>query len=94
MQMLVGIDPYGGTDRRLGPLHDNGGPTFTHALLFGSPAIDAGDNSACPATDQRGFVRPMDGDDDGTATCDIGAFEHLGLRARLPLVFNSYRPAP
>jgi CSLREA domain-containing protein len=82
------------TDPKLGPLQDNGGPTFTHALLFGSPAMDAGDNSACPATDQRGFVRPMDGDGDGTATCDIGAFEHLGLRARLPLVFNSYGPAP
>jgi CSLREA domain-containing protein len=82
------------TDPRLGPLQDNGGPTLTHALLFGSPAIDSGDSSDCPATDQRGFTRPMDGDGDGTATCDIGAFEHLGLRARFPLMFSSIGPSP
>jgi hypothetical protein len=54
----------------LGPLQDNGGPTPTHALLGGSPAIDAipGCNGA-PATDQRGVLRPQ-----GTA-CDTGAFE-------------------
>jgi len=56
-------------------LQDNGGPTETHALLPGSPAIDAGDNTACPATDQRGWARPADGDGDGTAVCDIGAVE-------------------
>jgi len=53
----------------LGPLQDNGGPTDTHALPAGSPAIDAGDGSACPATDQRGTTRPQ------LAGCDIGAFE-------------------
>ena len=53
----------------LGPLQDNGGPTDTHALLAGSPAIDAGDNAACPSADQRGITRPQ-----GVA-CDIGAFE-------------------
>ncbi len=57
------------TDPLLGPLADNGGPTQTHALLAGSPAIDAGDNAACPATDQRGAFRPQ-----GVA-CDIGAYE-------------------
>jgi CSLREA domain-containing protein len=81
------------TDPRLGPLQDNGGPTLTHALSPQSPALDAGDNSGCPTTDQRGFVRPMDGDGDGTATCDIGAFEHLGLRARFPLVLSNYGPS-
>ena len=45
------------------------------ALLAGSPAIDAADAAACPATDQRGVARPQDGDDDGEALCDIGAFE-------------------
>ena len=57
------------TDPKLGPLADNGGPTQTHALLAGSPAIDAGDDTTCPASDQRGFPRPQ-----GTA-CDIGAYE-------------------
>jgi hypothetical protein len=64
------------TDPLLGPLQDNGGPTWTHALLTGSPAIDAGDDAACPPTDQRGVPRPQ-----GPAS-DIGAFEaealHIG----------------
>ena len=64
-----------GTSPILGPLQDNGGFTWTHALLTGSPAIDAGDNSACLATDQRGVTRPVDGDDNGSEICDIGAFE-------------------
>jgi hypothetical protein len=55
-------------DALLGGLADNGGPTETHALLPGSPAIDSADNGACPATDQRGEPR-----DDGL--CDVGAFE-------------------
>jgi beta-glucanase (GH16 family) len=57
------------TDPRIGPLADNGGPTLTHALLAGSPAIDAADMSVCPATDQRGVQRPQG------AGCDIGAYE-------------------
>ncbi len=54
----------------IGPLANNGGPTFTHALQANSPAIDKGGTGAtCPATDQRGITRPQ-----GTA-CDTGAFE-------------------
>ncbi|HLJ92950.1 MAG TPA: right-handed parallel beta-helix repeat-containing protein [Gemmataceae bacterium] len=55
----------------LGPLQDNGGPTQTIALLPGSPAVDAGDNSNVPAFDQRGpgFARIVGG------IVDIGAFE-------------------
>ena len=58
-----------GEDPLLAPLADNGGPTLTFAVLPGSPAVDAGNSSGCPATDQRGVKRPQ-----GSA-CDIGAFE-------------------
>ncbi|PWT88074.1 MAG: hypothetical protein C5B54_11200 [Acidobacteria bacterium] len=56
-------------------MQNNGGATSTHALLPGSPAIDAGDNNGCTSTDQRGANRPQDGNGDGIATCDMGAFE-------------------
>jgi hypothetical protein len=63
-------DTLGG-DPMLGPLADNGGPTQTHALLPGSPAIDHGNNLAGLAVDQRGgsYVRAY-----GNGV-DIGAFE-------------------
>ena len=72
---LTGPGDLNNTDPVLGALADNGGPTRTHALLTGSPAIDAGDNVGCSSTDQRGFVRPKDGDRDCNALCDIGAYE-------------------
>jgi hypothetical protein len=53
----------------LGPLADNGGLTPTHLPLAGSPALDLGDGTGCPAVDQRGVTRPQ-----GTA-CDSGAVE-------------------
>jgi hypothetical protein len=65
-----------GTDPLLLSLEDNGGPTPTHALHPDSPAIDAVDGE-CEPTDQRGVLRPQDGDGDGVATCDIGAFEFV-----------------
>lgn len=62
-------------DPQLGTLADNGGFTQTHALIFGSPVIDKASPSDYPVTDQRGVDRPFDGDDDGEAECDMGAFE-------------------
>ncbi len=61
----------------LAELDWNGGRTRSRALLFGSPAVDAG-TSSCEAADQRGQARPQDGDGDGVATCDAGAFELAG----------------
>src|SRR6185369_5006606 len=78
-QVGTGASPI---DAGLDTLKNNGGPTATHALLATSPAGDAGDPSGCTdvdgaalATDQRGQARAVDGDSDGTARCDIGAFE-------------------
>jgi predicted outer membrane repeat protein len=62
-------------DPLLGALQDNGGPTETMALLALSPAIDAGDNTGAPATDQRGVIRILDGGG-GVPIIDIGAFEY------------------
>jgi parallel beta-helix repeat protein len=70
-----GFDPDGTDlvdvpDPMLGPLQDNGGPTETHALLPGSPALDRIPAVDCEVTeDQRGVARPQ-----GPA-CDVGAFE-------------------
>jgi uncharacterized protein DUF1566 len=73
------------TDPLLGTLYNNGGDTKTHALLLNSPAIDAGENySGTPSTDQRGFLRPQDGDDDGSSDKDMGAFEVFTGTVSLP----------
>ncbi len=57
-------------------------------LQDGSPAIDAGNNTQCSAVDRRGAPRPVDGNGDGTAVCDIGAFEYGSspYQLYLPLV--------
>jgi CSLREA domain-containing protein len=71
---LSGVNPF------IADLADNGGPTRTHALRPGSPAIDS---AFCTgffqvATDRRGSPRPIDGNGDGFTLCDIGAFERQG----------------
>ena len=72
---------------QLGPLADNGGPTFTHALLPASPAINTANNATCAATDQRGIARPFG------AVCDIGAFE-FAEQADLALTKTVNDPTP
>jgi hypothetical protein len=74
-------------DPLLGPLQNNGGPTPTHALLAGSPAIDAGNPArpgssatACATRDQRGVRRPRDGNHDRIPRCDMGSYELGGRR--------------
>lgn len=69
-------------DPGLGPLADNGGFTQTMALLTDSPAIDAGNDSVCPASDQRGITRPQG------LHCDIGAFEFNVFQAFLAVPAN------
>ncbi len=84
---LTGIDPL------LAPLAYNSGPTLNHALLSNSPAIDAanpdgcfGGNSDLLTMDQRGFIRPWDGNGDGAVICDIGSYEYGSvIRFFLPL---------
>jgi hypothetical protein len=66
---------------RIGPLTNNGGPTYTHATLSGSPARDAIPVLFCSlATDQRGVLRPR------RVNCDIGAFEFDSWKSFLPIV--------
>ena len=86
------IGPFSQVDPLLGPLQNNGGPTQTHALLSGSPAIDAGEIPSCTdnlgapiTTDQRGLHRPANGGI--SLRCDIGAFE-LGFELFLPLIMH------
>lgn len=64
----------------LGTLANNGGFTQTMALGASSDAIDAVDEADCsPGTDQRGLPRPVDGNADGNAHCDVGAYEYDGF---------------
>lgn len=70
-------------DPKLGPLQNNGGSTFTHALLDGSPAIDAANPNANVLIDQRGVTRPQ-----GNGF-DIGAFEATSTPVGTPFVVTS-----
>jgi hypothetical protein len=76
-------------DPLLGPLENNGGLGPTHAPLPGSPVIDGGDNATCEQKDQRYVPRPIDGDGNGTAVCDIGSVEAGDGFVLMPLVLKS-----
>ena len=66
----------GGDPVIVGPLQDNGGPTKTIALEFGSPAIGTGDSNVAPAAiDQRGYARIVG------AGIDIGAYQFAATAA-------------
>ncbi|MBK8617577.1 MAG: S-layer homology domain-containing protein [Anaerolineales bacterium] len=80
---LTGITTHNitGQDPKLDTLKNNGGSTLTMGLLSGSPAIDPAGNTSCITEDQRGYSRPQDGDNNSTATCDIGALEVSGTPA-------------
>jgi hypothetical protein len=83
--LLSGLS-YNNTDPELAPLGNYGGPTWCMALLPSSPAIDFGDSAGAPATDQRGYARPVG------AGPDIGAFEY-GAVPPLQLVLAPSSPA-
>jgi hypothetical protein len=80
------------TDSLLGALQDNGGPTFTRALLLGSPAINTGDPKFNPPPfyDQRGpgFDRVRG------SRIDVGAFEVQNPPSPTPTLTPTPRPAP
>ena len=66
----AGVTTVSDLSMQVGTLGDNGGSTQTIPLLAGSAAINAGDDTVCPATDQRGVARPQG------AHCDVGAYEY------------------
>jgi hypothetical protein len=75
----------------LGPLQNNGGSTQTHALLVGSPAVNAGNPAGCLdqngvllTTDQRGYVR--------NGVCDMGAYEYNSPGAATPTATATRTP--
>ncbi len=85
---LIQANDQPNIDPKIDVIANNGGPTQTHALLFGSPAVDAGNpalpgsgNGACESEDQRGIPRPK-----GIA-CDIGAYEEARVFIWFPVIF-------
>ncbi|MGB7537375.1 MAG: right-handed parallel beta-helix repeat-containing protein [Anaerolineales bacterium] len=67
--VFAGAGDINNQNAQILPLHDNGGPTLTHALMNTSPAVNNADDAMCPASDQRGIARPFG------PHCDRGAYE-------------------
>ena len=85
------LDDQLNTSPILDVFQDNGGPTNTHALLEGSPAIDPQRNIVCSQTDQRGSWRPTHLLAPAfLGTCDIGAYEYKGIILTAAPVSNIY----
>ncbi|MFN9992005.1 MAG: reprolysin-like metallopeptidase [Phycisphaerales bacterium] len=71
----LGFQEISAIGMEFAPLAPNGGSTHSHAIGSTSPAIDAAGTACATSTDQRGTSRPIDGNNDGTAACDVGSFE-------------------
>ncbi|MBI5567368.1 MAG: proprotein convertase P-domain-containing protein [Chloroflexi bacterium] len=80
---LTATGDISNTDPLLGVLQNNGGSTPTRSLLSSSPALDTGNNTGCPAIDQRGVSRPQG------STCDIGAYEVIGYSNNISQTIGS-----
>ncbi len=83
---LIGPGDLTNTNPMLAALANNGGPTKTHLLLSGSPAINAGSNTGAPTTDQRGVKRPVG------ANTDIGAVEVSSGTCATSVIYPSSLP--
>lgn len=77
---LAGNTNLGDLAAQTSPLTQVDDYTWVAPLTQASPALDAGNNQACPAIDQRGQARPIDGNGDLLARCDLGAYEFVSTQ--------------